>query len=297
MDSNNGSQLFFDSTKKYDGIVYNKAADGFEVEFSEHGTNKESSLLLIDFNKVHFYEQNGNVMFSAIKKNVKTGAEIEFTIPIKRFTITGGGGRAKAATDDDEQPKDIKLDDKELKRQAKLAYDEILADKTLQQAFYKAPSLWNLFVAELTGKKAPGTGILPTLQIVRANRGKNLNNDLDATFIPRKWVEIKAYKNNIELNSFQIRTGDWDRRAYPKELELNAENQILINKRENFEIVIQSKTEKPNVYRCDLYHPMRTTGQSGNSDKLEGIYLEFNPASEGYNPIDNEEIDSEYNTN
>jgi hypothetical protein len=23
-------------------------------------------------------------------------------------------------------------------------------------------------------------------------------------------------------------------------------------------------------------------GQSGNSDKLEGIYLEFNPASEGY---------------
>jgi hypothetical protein len=40
-------------------------------------------------------------MFSAIKKNVKTGAEIEFTIPIKRFTITGGGGRAKAATDDD----------------------------------------------------------------------------------------------------------------------------------------------------------------------------------------------------
>jgi hypothetical protein len=50
-------------------------------------------------------------MFSAIKKNVKTGAEIEFTIPIKRFTITGGGGRAKAATDDDEQPKD-KLDDR-----------------------------------------------------------------------------------------------------------------------------------------------------------------------------------------
>jgi hypothetical protein len=42
-------------------------------------------------------------MFSAIKKNVKTGAEIEFTIPIKRFTITGGGGRAKAATDDDQQ--------------------------------------------------------------------------------------------------------------------------------------------------------------------------------------------------
>jgi hypothetical protein len=40
----------------------------------------------------------------------------------------------------------------ELKRQ--ISYDEILADKTLQQAFYKAPSLWNLFVAELTGKKS-----------------------------------------------------------------------------------------------------------------------------------------------
>jgi hypothetical protein len=40
-------------TKNMTVLYIIKLLDGFEVEFSEHGTNKESSLL-IDFNKVHF---------------------------------------------------------------------------------------------------------------------------------------------------------------------------------------------------------------------------------------------------
>jgi hypothetical protein len=42
------------------------------------------------------------------------------SIPIKRFTITGGGGRLKLRLMMTNK-KDIKLDDKEVERQAKLA--------------------------------------------------------------------------------------------------------------------------------------------------------------------------------
>jgi len=69
---------------------------------------------------------------------------------------------------------------------AKEAYKLILGDKKLQQAFYKAPSLWNLFLSELKGKKAPGTGIVPTLQLVGDYQNKKITEALGARFIPGK---------------------------------------------------------------------------------------------------------------
>jgi hypothetical protein len=81
---------------------------------------------------------------------------------------------------------------------AKEAYNLILGDKKLQQAFYKAPSLWNLFLAELKDKKATGSGILPTLQLVGSYQNKKITEALGARFIPGKKVVFyfDNYKNN-----------------------------------------------------------------------------------------------------
>ncbi len=93
-----------------------------------------------------------------------------------------------------EEKDNINYDD--VRDEAQKAYKLIISNPDLKQAFYKAPSLWNLFVAELKGKKAPGKGIIPTLDLVGSYNNRLIKEKLNANFIPSLPVLFKLYKNS-----------------------------------------------------------------------------------------------------
>lgn len=72
----------------------------------------------------------------------------------------------------------------------KLAYQKIINDPKLFDAFYKAPSFWQLFKSELTGEKPDGTGILTVLDIVK-NYENSQRDLLEQSFIDKKEVTLK----------------------------------------------------------------------------------------------------------
>jgi hypothetical protein len=61
------------------------------------------------------------------------------------------------------------------------ALKAITSDPQLQAAFYRQPSFWKLFMADMQGKTAPGKGIQPTLDLVGGyldKKNKENNPDL-----------------------------------------------------------------------------------------------------------------------
>jgi hypothetical protein len=66
----------------------------------------------------------------------------------------------------------------------------IMNNPRLKDAFYKAPSLWQLFKSELTGEKPEGTGILTVLDIL--DKYDNFEKEkIEDYFIDGKQVTIK----------------------------------------------------------------------------------------------------------
>ena len=66
----------------------------------------------------------------------------------------------------------------------KKALKAITSDPKLQAAFYRQPSFWKLFMADLQGKTAPGKGIQPTLALING------------------YLDKKNKENNPELQPF-----------------------------------------------------------------------------------------------
>ncbi|CAK0741610.1 hypothetical protein CCP3SC1AL1_1140004 [Gammaproteobacteria bacterium] len=63
----------------------------------------------------------------------------------------------------------------------KKALKAITSDPQLQAAFYRQPSFWKLFMADMQGKTAPGKGIQPTLELINGymdKKNKENNPDL-----------------------------------------------------------------------------------------------------------------------
>lgn len=286
----NGNEVFFDSKKMYDGVVYNRASDKLEIELSLHGADKASSYLLIDFNRNHFYDQNGTIMFTALQKDPKTGTETEFTIPIKRFTHTT---KNVNANDDDDIPiEKLSKSDEKLVKDGKKALKMIQQMPLLQQAFYKKPSFWNLFVAELTGKKAPGKGILPTLQIV-GNFGQNeIANKLDAEFKTNKKILFTAYGKPINLtftnskNQKETFTIDTTKpmEVWLRDYQIGDSHFVLENRSKKFTIAVKNKTKIKDVYYCDVEKYTVSKDGRRTSQEINDVLLTFLRTSEGYKP-------------
>ena len=92
------------------------------------------------------------------------------------------------------KPEESKPEEETLKS-GKDAYKEIINDPLLRKAFFKEPSFWETFKAELTGKKAVGTGIMTALDILDKYNLRNLNEKISNKFIPEQKVTIKFLKD------------------------------------------------------------------------------------------------------
>ena len=79
----------------------------------------------------------------------------------------------------------------EIMSDANKAFKMISDDPLLKKAFYSQPSFMDLFVAELTGKKAIGKGIYSVLDLLTRFNKKENNQKLGANFIENEKISVK----------------------------------------------------------------------------------------------------------
>ena len=94
-----------------------------------------------------------------------------------------------------ETPEEVEKVKKE-KMYGKKALKMITSDPQLQAAFYRQPSFWKLFMADMQGKTAPGKGIQPTLALINGyldKKNKQSNPDL-ASFKMGKIADLTIDK-------------------------------------------------------------------------------------------------------
>jgi len=101
------------------------------------------------------------------------------------------------------------------KEDATAAFKMISNDPNLKKAFYEQPTLWKLFKAELTGKKATGKGIITVLDLLNKYTEKESKNKFGATFIkgePLKIIFLDSvtvtYKKNDGEGSYTFDSYD-----------------------------------------------------------------------------------------
>lgn len=187
--------------------------------------------------------------------------------------------------EDSETKKNIK---KKLKDEAKLAYDAILNDPKLKQAFYKQPSLWNLFVAELTGKKATGKGIVPTLNLVGQYKRKKIDAKLGSEFKTNKTVQFMVLDKPVQIvyldksstsKTFQLDAG----KPYEikvRDYKIGDEYKVLYSGLDSYKILVKEKTEDANIFVCDVVKLVKLSNETKQYIKKD-VKIKFLP-SEGY---------------
>jgi hypothetical protein len=284
-------QVYFDSKFKWDGIVIRKSNDAIEIELFKHGINeslneadsdyewdptdgtekpkvkprkkpvKQSLILTVDLTKNPFYEEGGVLKFKANAYDKQSDSREDFIIDVKTFDVSEKRGETK-------KPK-VKQGD-ELVDDAKVAYDIILNDPLLKKAFYKHPSLWNLFVAEMNGKKAPGTGIVPTLQFINKFKESGIDDDLDGVFVsgkpllvsPKNVVDILYDEGGVKKN-FSLDVGK-KYKIIARNYKLGDEGKVLEDGNQKYKILVKENTPLKNVFLCDVIKYV--TGKDGVED-------------------------------
>lgn len=143
----------------------------------------------------------------------------------------------------------------------------VLSDPDLKAAFYKQPTFWQAFKAELTGKEATGKGIIPTLDLIGRYMDKKLTDKLgdgfkkkgSVSFIPLEAVSIpytnkKGGRVYFELKKDIKYEGEFAVivKGFSYEDIENRDYQVLENSAKGFRIIVKEKTETPNVFICDV---------------------------------------------
>ena len=148
-------------------------------------------------------------------------------------------------------------------RDIKTAMEMILRDENLKKAFYEAPSLWKLFVAELHNGQAEGKGIITVLHLVDEYEKKEMGSVLGGTFIEGRWVTMKPIKPfNVKftvddkvikyrfdnLTSYQ---GKVDKKILGQNFTLTG---AIREKGMKFTIeVLKPRSEYPNTFSCNVF--------------------------------------------
>lgn len=195
------------------------------------------------------------------------------------------------------KPKEEKPNEKEeeeLIDDAEVAMHLILNDPTLKKAFYKQPSLWNLFVANMQGKEATGSGIVPTLDIVGRYMNKRLSDKLGATFMEGETVKYELVDGDIIFK-------DRNEMGTEKEIKLHAKAPyfinvggkelddnffVLVNYDDRFKILVKESTDVPDVFICDIVKKINTGSEFKNDVKhdIRIKFLQDDKNAKGYNP-------------
>lgn len=297
---NIGDEVHFDlkvnnKSVKYDGEVINKMGPNLQIEILKPNTDEMLFNLNVNIGEDPFYIQDGELFFKG-KTTKKDESEKEFNASVIKFFIDAKqGGKKDDKSGDNEQDKlgkDILngKSEEEFRAEAKIAMDMILNDPLLKKAFYRQPSFFELLKAELTGKKAVGKGILPTLQIVGDYKNREMDTKLGATFKEKEIVDYKL--DNRVILPYTTQSGeenfvleaDTNYRVYVAKSDF-AGNRKLVSytddtkSKVNYTIEILNPTDKDNIYRCKFT-------KEGGSKPVEAL-VEFIPRTDsnyGYKP-------------
>jgi len=202
---------------------------------------------------------NGNTFNLTFHATKKTGPTSDLKIVkikgVKNYTQTVTPEKQpekQPEKNDDEKNDDEKNDDEKMIEKGKKAYDYIINDPYLKQAFYKKPSFLNLFMAELKGKKAPGTGILPTLQILdKYETNKATIND---GFKKGKIALFISYNKDYQISSdFKITKDEKNaKKAIVEQYDYETKTwKLKIGKNKGY-IITAKKTNIENVFECEI---------------------------------------------
>lgn len=237
-----------------------------------------------------------------LKFNVSSGEKNQ-KIVIKG--IKGVSPLPSCESDKEEDEKELKdKTPEELMYDAEKVYQMVLNDPSMKAAFYKQPTFWQAFVAELKGKKPSATGIIPVLDIVGNYTSRKVNEKIgegfqfkgEVMYRPLTPVQLnyKAKQGNIE--SYSIGT-DKTYKIDIRRFEISQVGKVLMTGFDNpdnykLRILVKDKTEKPNVKICDVEivqekandkFIVKSIGDEGKNVKIEFL------KSEGYTTQKEEE--------
>jgi hypothetical protein len=174
---------------------------------------------------------------------------------------------------------------------AKIAYDMISKDPLLKKAFYSQPSFLNLFVAELTGKKAVGKGIYSVLNLVRRYNNKKYTDYLKAEFINGKKISF-IFLESIKIpldNKTIFNVVKENNKIYKSEVKIVLNSYpILVSKNSGltFELEIKDPIKgKKDSFSCILV--INNGGKTYTEDNRIEIEIIRGVGSPGYKPIAN----------
>lgn len=294
---NNGDEMYIDSMgsrSDYNGVIFNKSAQSFDIEMKVDGSDKNPFKVTILDDVPAFYDVNGVVRFKATTEDGKP-----FDVAVKRFKTSKDpqpdNSSAPAPEEDEPQAEEPKDENNEkLLHDANVAIGEIHKDKDLQNAFYRKPKFMDLVMAELQNKQATGSGIVPLIQIVSKYGFNKLLDRMGNIFKKNKPILFTAYQSNIAVpyktqggvKNFIINTTH-PRQAWLKDYQIGDSDYVLENLREKFTIVVKEETDVEDVYLCDVIKTNEKTDAGLTSNTEEDVNIKFLRTSEGYNPKPN----------
>lgn len=177
-------------------------------------------------------------------------------------------------------------------RRGKKAMEAILSDPNLQQAFFKQPSFFNLFKAEMTGKRATGTGIITAINIVNNYMDKKETEKLGATFTqdkkvifsPLREVSIAYQNKNAQSDKFvMVPTESYT--ANVKNKQLDDVDRVLENLSDGFKVLVKEKTDQTDTFLCQVIKLVTVGKTKKEYPSKDLVRIKFSRESPGYAPI------------
>ncbi len=274
----------FEFSEKTKEAIGNPNISSVDILFDEKNIEVTENGLL-NLNVITYETKDGNVEKKEEKiKNVKN---VNVTNP--------EDSKDEEDNEDEKENTEDDLDDKKI-------FDILTGDTQLRNAFYKKPSFWQSFKAELTGKKPKGTGYLVVKGLIDTYVKDKISKKLGDGFKERGIIyfeplslieipydingnrEVFRLKNEVDENeNYVYYKGFDDSDATKSDYDLK-----LVNK-DNFQIMVKEKTKTPNVYICDVIKLYKVTSEKDpkkiiikKSKPLEDVKIRF-IKSDGYN--------------
>lgn len=227
-----------------------------------------------------------------LKFKVKSGTvSKDFIIKsIKGVSVLPDCSSSKEDMSDKSEEEEDETDEENLFN-AEKALEMIINDPDLKNAFYKQPTFWERFKADLSGKKAKGTGIITTLGIINKyvdskieNKiGKGFIRDKVAKFRPIEPIVIKYTDTNNITNTYKLPRVEDDIivRRYKIDYILWDLRKHIPDSSLTLRILVKEKTDNPNIKLCDVEIGVEKGKEFDNKGSVEDVEIEF-LNSEGY---------------
>jgi hypothetical protein len=185
------------------------------------------------------------------------------------------------SSEEDEEGKD------EGELDAKKIHDIITGDAELRAAFYKRPSFWRSFKAEILGTKPTTTGYVVVKDLVdrymddkaAEKLGKNFLRKADIVFRPLEKIVIR-YTENGKNQAFVLNVNDEiEDVRYIRSQPSEGSNYNILLRNKDIDILVKEKSDRQNVYVCDVIKKYKETVNGKEvtkySEPVKNISIEF----------------------